>query len=359
MDAFKLKEEDTIRVTEKNLRETAVNIFEKMGMPKEDCVLGADVLITADLRGVSSHGVSNILQRYVGFFKENLINPTPHWKILRETPGIASIDCDGGLGIVMAPRAMEIAIGKARNVGVGMVTMQNGWHLSMASYHAMLALKHNMIGMCMTSTMPFMIPTFGAEARLGTNPIAVAAPADKEAPFVYDAATTVVANNKITLARRSGVKLSPGWIADANGTPIMEETPAPPPGVDRILPLGSTKEMGSHKGYGLAGVVEVFSGILSGGGYGAINPKNVCNHCVVAYNIEAFMDTKQFKSTMDDWLRMLKSTKPAPGHNRVFYPGLPEAETEREYKAKGIPLHREVVDWLRKTCQEYHTQCYI
>jgi LDH2 family malate/lactate/ureidoglycolate dehydrogenase len=216
-----------------------------------------------------------------------------------------------------------------------------------------------MIGMCMTSTMPFMIPTFGAEPRLGTNPIAVAAPADKEAPFVYDAATTVVANNKITLARRSGVKLSPGWIADANGTPIMEETPAPPPGVDRILPLGSIKEMGSHKGYGLAGVVEVFSGILSGGGYGAINPKNVCNHCVVAYNIEAFMDTKQFKSTMDDWLRMLKSTKPAPGHNRVFYPGLPEAETEREYKAKGIPLHREVVDWLRKTCQEYHTQCYV
>jgi len=106
------------------------------------------------------------------FFKENLINPTPHWKILRETPGIASIDCDGGLGIVMAPRAMEIAIGKARNVGVGMVTMQNGRHLSMASYHAMLALKHDMIGMCMTSTMPFMIPTFGAEPRLGTNPIA-------------------------------------------------------------------------------------------------------------------------------------------------------------------------------------------
>jgi LDH2 family malate/lactate/ureidoglycolate dehydrogenase len=347
-------------VTEKNLRETAFNILEKMGMPKDDCTLGADVLITADMRGVSSHGVSNILQRYVGFFKDGLINPKPQWKILRETPGIASIDCDGGLGIVMAPKAMEIAIKKARNVGVGMVTMQNGRHLSMASYHAMLALKHDMIGMCMTSTMPFMIPTFGAEPRLGTNPIAVAAPADKEAPFVYDAATTVVANNKITLARRSGVKLLPGWIADADGTPIMEEVAAPPPGVDRILPLGSIREMSSHKGYGLAGVVDIFSGILTGGGYGANNGgKHVCNHCVVAYNIEAFMDTKQFKKTMDEWLIMLKSTKPASGHDRVLYPGLPEAECEKEYRAKGIPLHHEVVDWLRKTCSELHTECYV
>lgn len=230
----------------------------------------------------------------------------------------------------------------------------------MASYHAMLALKHDMIGMCMTSTMPFMIPTFGAEPRLGTNPIAMAAPANKEAPFVYDAATTVVANNKITLAHRSGVKLLPGWIADVNGTPIMEEVD-PPDLVffDRILPLGSTREMSSHKGYGLAGVVDIFSGILTGGGYGAVNPKHVCNHCVIAYNIETFMDTAQFKQTMDKWLQMLKSTKPAPGHDRVLYPGLPEAERENEYKAKGIPLHREVVDWLQKTCKELNTPCYV
>lgn len=267
MDAFKLKEEDTVRVTEGNLRETAVSIFEKMGMPRDDCRLGADVLITADMRGVASHGVSNILQRYVGFFKDGLVNPKPEWRIMHESPGVARLDCDGGLGIIIAPRAMEIAIEKARKVGVGMVTMQNGRHLGMASYHAMLALKHDMIGMCMTSTYPFMIPTFGAEPRLGTNPIAVAAPADKEAPFVYDAATTVVANNKITLARRSGIKLLPGWIADADGTPIMEEVDAPAPGVDRILPLGSTRDMGSHKGYGLAGVVDIFSGILTGGGY--------------------------------------------------------------------------------------------
>ena len=360
MDTFKLNEKDTIRVKEVPLRQTAINIFEKNGMPMDDARLGADVLITADLRGVASHGVSNILQRYVGFFKDGLINPRPQWHILRESPAVASIDCDGGLGIVMAPKAMAMAIEKARNVGVGMVTMRNGRHLSMASYHAMLALKHDMIGMCMTSTMPFMIPTFGAEPRLGTNPIAVAAPADKEAPFVYDAATTVVANNKIALARRSGIKLLPGWIADAEGTPIMREVEPPAPGVDRILPLGSTREMGSHKGYGLAGVVDIFSGILTGGGYGANNGgKHVCNHCVVAYNIETFMDIAQFKRTMDQWLLMLKSTKPAPGYDRVLYPGLPEAECEKDYRANGIPLHHDVVNWLRMTCKELNTECHV
>ena len=238
MDTFKLKEEDTVRVTEGNLRETAVSIFEKMGVPRDDCRLAADAMVTADLRGVASHGVSNILQKYVLAYQKGLTNPRPQWRILRESPAIASIDSDGGLGIIIAPKAMEIAIEKARNVGLGMVTMRNGRHLGMASYHAMLALKHDMIGMCMTSVGPGMLPTFGAEPRLGTNPIAVAAPADKEAPFVFDAATTVIATNKLTLARRLGIKMPPGWVADANGTPIMEEMDPPDPGACSLLAVG-------------------------------------------------------------------------------------------------------------------------
>ena len=359
LDRFKLKEKDTVRVTEGILREMVVSIFEKMGVSQNDCLVATDALVTADLRGVETHGVSNMLRGYILNYQQGLINPKPRWRILRESPAIASIDCDYGLGIIIAPKAMEIAIEKARNVGVGMVTMRNGRHLGMASYHAMLALKHDMIGMCMTSVRPQMIPTFGAEPRLGTNPIAVAAPADKEAPFVFDAATTVGANNKLELARRSGIKLPPGWVADANGTPIMEEVDPPSPGISRLLPLGSTREMGSHKGYGLAGVVDILSGILTGGGYGAINEPRSCNHCVIAYNIETFMDTVQFKRTMDEWLRMLKSTKPAPGYDRVLYPGLLEAEYEVEYKAKGIPLHNEVVGWFRTICGELRIPCYL
>jgi len=366
LDRFELQEKDTVRVTERNLREAVVSIFEKSGVPQDDCRLAADVLVTADLRGVTSHGVSNLLRGYMEMYKDGITNPEPKWRILRESPATASIDSDEGLGIIITPKAMGIAIEKARNVGVGMVTIMNGRHLSMASYHAMLALKHNMIGVCMTSTTPYMVPTFGAEARLGTNPIAVAVPADKEAPFVYDAATTVIANGKQILARRLGIKLGPGWVADANGTPIMEEVAPPPAGIDgifpyidRLLPLGSTREMGSHKGYGLAGSVEVFSSILTGGGYSAQNGKNNCNHCVIAYNIESFMDTAEFKRTMDKWLQMLKSTKPAPGHDRVLYPGQLEAEHEAECKAKGIPLHREVVEWFRSTCGNLHIPCKV
>lgn len=357
LDRFKLNEKNLVRVSEDKLRETVVGIFEKMGIPKDDCCLAADVLMSADLRGVESHGVSNMLRSYIKGYQQKQINPDPRWHIVRESPSSASIDCDTGLGIIIAPKAMKIAIEKAKKVGVGMVTMKNGRHLGMASYHAMLALKHDMIGLCMTSTPPRMLPTFGAEPRLGTNPIALAAPADTEAPFVYDAATTVVASNKVSLARRLGVKLPPGWVGDADGTPVMEDMDPPAPGYEGrphsfLLPLGSTWELSSHKGYGLASVVEILSGILTGGGYGVSPTQIGFNHCVAAYTIESFMDTTEFKRTMDEWLKFLKSTKPAPGHDRVLYPGLLEAETEKTNRAQGIPLHTEVLSWFQSICKE-------
>jgi len=362
LNRFKLKEQDLVRVPEAHLRETVVKIFEKMDVPKDDCRLAADVLVTADLRGVESHGVSNMLRSYVRGYRDKQTNPKPNMQIVRESPATASIDCDGGLGIIIAPKAMELAIEKAKKVGMGMVTMKNGRHMGMASYHSMIALKHDMIGLCMTSTPPEMLPTFGAEPRLGTNPIALAAPTVHEAPFVYDAATTVVAGNKLGLARRMGVKLPPGWVANADGTPIMEEVEPPRPGYEvrsrsNLLPLGSTRDLGSHKGYGLACVVDILSGILTGGGYGALPGRVGFMHCVAAYNIESFMDTAEFKRTMDEWLKLLRTTKPAPGYDRVLYPGLPEAEAETVNRAKGIPFHPEVITWFRTICGELSIPC--
>ena len=193
LQRFIVAEKDFPRVPEAQLRQTVVHIFEKMKLPSEDCHLAADVLVTADLRGVESHGVSNLLRNYVRSYQQGTNNPNPQWRVTRETPSTATIDCDHGLGIIVAPKAMDLAIEKAKKVGIGMVTMRNGGHMAMASYHAMRALRHDMIGLCMTACVPDMFPTFGAEPRLGTNPIALAAPADKEAPFVFDAATTVVA----------------------------------------------------------------------------------------------------------------------------------------------------------------------
>lgn len=364
LERFKIKEKDLVRVGEEPLRKIVVSMFEKIGMPHDDCVIASDVLITADLRGVESHGVSNMLRQYINEYQAGRTKVDPKWYIMHESPSTASIDCDTGLGIVIAPKAMEIAIQKAKDVGLGMVTMCNGRHLGMAAYHAMLTLKHNMIGLCMTVAPPSMLPTFGAEPRVGTNPIALAAPTGKEAPFVYDAATTVIAGNKLELAGRLGVNLLPGWIAGADGNPVMEEATPPPPRKEGLhgwstylLPLGSIRETGSHKGYGLSCIVEILSGILTGGGYGAKFGRPNFNHCVAACNVEAFMEIERFKQTMDEFLQLLKTTRPAPGHRRVFYPGLLEAECEQERRSNGIPLHYEIVEWIRNKCSELSIAC--
>ena len=350
LEQFHVKAEDAVHVQADALRTTVTSIFEKVNVPPEDARLAADVLVTADLRGVETHGVSNMLRTYVAQYNRGEINDRPNWRVVRETASIANIDSDRGHGIIVTPKAMEIAIQKARNTGVGMVTISNARHLGMAAYHAMMPLEHDMIGVCMTAAPPGMVPTFGAEPRVGTNPIAVAAPAGKEAPFVYDAATTVIAGNKIALARRLGAPLEPGWVADAQGAPIMESMPIPE--VYRHLPLGSTREGGSHKGYGFACIVDILSGILSGTAFGMVPGRPNFSHFVQAIHIEAFTEVDTFKGLMDDFLRALRETPPAPGHDRVYYAGLPEAETVQERLEHGIPLHREVTEWFKDICNE-------
>ena len=156
---------------------------------------------------------------------------------------------------------------------------------------------------------------------------------------MFDAATSIVPANKLILARRLGVKLLPGWVADEDGTPVMHEVDAPPPGPDGIplanlLPLGSTVDLGSHKGYGLMAIVDILGGILSGGGYGLVPGRPNFNHYVAAYDIEAFMDTAEFKRTMDEWLFTLRTTRPALGHDRVVYAGLREAESVEDRRGQ-------------------------
>ena len=350
LELFHIKEEDAVRVQSDPLRATVTTIFEKLNVPEEDARLAADVLVTADLRGVDSHGVSNMLRAYIEGYNRGEINPRPRWEIVRETPATANVDSDTGLGIIVVPKAMEIAIDKARNTGVGMVTISNGRHLGMASYHAMMALKHDMIGTCMTACPPAVLPTFGAEPMMGTNPIALAAPAKEELPFVFDAATSIVPVNKLRMIQRLGAKLPAGWVADDEGNPIMEPIEAP---TNRLLlPLGGTRESGSHKGYGLACIVDILSGILSGTAYGMVPGRPNFSHFVGAYSIEAFTEVDRFKELMDDFLRALKSTPPAPGHERVLYAGLAEAEAEQDRLANGIPLHKEVIEWLQEICNE-------
>ena len=352
LEHFHVPEEDQVRVRRDDLGRTTAAIFGAMGMPAEDAALAADGLVTADIRGCETHGVSNMLRNYVKTFGEGQINPTPDWKITRETSAVATIEADGSHGLVMCPKAMDIAIEKAKEVGIGAVTIHNSRHAGMMAYHAMMAMPHDMIGYAITGGGPIMVPTFGAEPRVGTVPHAWAVPADKMPPFVLDISSTSVAGNKIALLKRTGARLMPGLMAEEDGTPIMEESGDIPDGDLRLLPWGSTRELGSHKGYGMAVIGQVFSGILSAGLFGVSNPPGNGSQFVAAFSIDAFRDVSEFKQSMDEFLTYLVETPPAPGHDHVYYAGLPEHEETLVRERDGIPLHREVVEWFDSETDE-------
>jgi L-2-hydroxycarboxylate dehydrogenase (NAD+) len=346
---FRLSDDIAVRVESAAMRQTVDNIFQALGMPPDDAQRAVDCLLYADDRGIDSHGVSNMMRFYVSGLQDGSINPKPEMKVLRDAPAIATVDSDGGLGLTIGPQAMEIAIEKARQCGVGTVVANNGRHFGAAAYHAQLALAHDMIGISMTVGGLLVAPTFGAEARVGLNPLAVAVPADKEPPFIFDASMSSVAGNKIRLAQRLGEKVLPGWIAEADGTPIMEEQL--PPDDFLILPLGGTREIGSHKGYSLAAMIDILSGVMSGAG-AAVQRKNGVGHHFTVYDVSAFTELDEFKSDMDAYLRALQETPTAPGHDRVFYAGLEEHEEEIERRERGIPYHPEVIEWFRATTSE-------
>ena len=353
LERFKVPVEDQVRVEHGSLHRTTAAVFEAMGEGAEDADTAADVLVTADLRGVETHGVSNMLRRYVDYYREGRIKARPNWSVVRETPGTATIDADRGLVLFIGPPSMEMAIAKARDVGVGVVTINNSGHSGAIGYHAMLAAKQDMVGLCMTTGGASVIPTFASKPMISTDPIAIAAPARNEPPFLFDAAMSAIAGNKLWLARRVGANLLPGWVADGEGTPMMRETTVDEVGEKSILTVGGTREMGSHKGYGFAMMGEILGAVLSGATPAMLDGPDTQSHMFAAYNIDAFTDVDAFKDTMDETLRTLKNTKPAPGHERVIYPGLSEYEEEQDRRANGIPIHREVIEWIEGAVTEF------
>ena len=349
LDRFHVPEEIAIRVPQENMRATLVDIFAKLGMPNEDAVLSADVLMYADIRGVESHGVSNMVRAYITGFQEGTINPNPVTKIVREAAAVCTIDSDEGLGLVVGPAAMNEAINRAENYGIGSVSVTNGRHFGAAGYHAALALEHDMVGIAMTTGGVTVVPTGGAERLVGLNPIAIAAPTKSQPPFIFDASMSSVAGNKITLAKRLGVKTMPGWISESDGTPIMSDREIPDDYM--ILPLGGTREIGSHKGYSLAVMIEILSSVLSGGGAGP-HRRGGASHHFIAYKIDAFTDVEEFKDDLDQYMKTLSESKPAPGQDKVTYAGLPEYEEKIERLEMGIPYHPEVIYWFKSISAE-------
>ena len=349
LEQFHVPEDERVYVEPGRMRAATEDLFMRCGLDDASAKACTDVLLTNDLRAVETHGVSNMMRNYVASYMSGRLNPRPEVETVRETATTANIDGDGALGIHIGADMMQIAIDKAKQYGTGAVTVFDSGHLGGCGYYAAQAAQQGMIGLCMTGghgtrASGGMLPTFAAESRLGTNPIAWAAPARNQHPFLFDVACTQIANNKVGLARRLGVPLEPGWIADTGGNPFNE--PVTPPDEYFLLPFGGTRENGSHKGYGFAAVCAIMCQTLAGVSLaGTDNEYQGGCHFFAAFQIEAFCDYEEFLDNMDDALNHLASTRPASGYDRVLYPGLIEGEETEKRMKEGIPYHREVIEW--------------
>lgn len=342
----------------RRLYDFAKSIFLKIGCSNDHAETATHSLLSADLRGVDSHGVAR-LSGYVRLWEAGRINAKPDIKIIHETPSTAVVDGDSGLGLVVAPFAMQIAIEKATEVGTGWVSVQNSNHFGIAAQHAMMALQHDMIGIAMTNASPLVAPTFSIDKMLGTNPICVVAPAGEEPPFVADLATTTAANGKLEILQRKNQPTPGGWVQDKDGNPSHDAHELKKGGA--LLPLGGDREHGSHKGYALGAMVDIFSALLSGANYApwvppfpayvpmpAQQPGKGIGHFLGAMRIDAFRPAEEFKLAMDHWIQGFRSAKPIPGEQRVLVPGDPEREIYAERINHGIPLLDIVVNDLEE-----------
>ena len=338
------------------LQQFSASVFQRMGCSSADATLAANVLSAADLRGVDSHGIARLVG-YVRLWEKQRINARPNLRVVHETPSTAVVDGDAGLGLVVAPYAMQVAINKAQRAGTGWVSVRHSNHFGIAGYHAMQALPHDMIGVALTNASPLVAPTFSVDRMLGTNPIAVAIPAGEQPPLVVDMATTTVANGKLEILQRKEELAPTGWVQDQAGRPATDPKTVSQGGA--LLPLGSDRPHGSHKGYCLGAVVDIFSAVFSGANYGPWVPPFVSfldppadpvgqgiGHFLGAMRIDAFRSGDAFREHMDRWITTFRQARAAEGHERVLIPGDPERASEARRKAEGIPLLPSVVDDL-------------
>jgi len=347
---------DTQYFSAEYLGNFCLEVFKYFGVVDADARQAVDVLVRSDLRGIDSHGVAR-LHTYVEMLELGRINPQPKIKIVREKSSVATVDGDNGLGLVVGPKANEIAMDKAEKHGSGWVSVCNTNHFGIAGYYPLKALERDLVGWAMTNTTKLVAPLWGAERMLGTNPIAIAFPGYKEPPIVIDMATSAVAYGKIEIALRKKEPVPKGWIVDKEGRATSEPQDMIDGGAQ--LPLGSDREMGGHKGYGLASMVDILCCVLSGANWGPFAPPFALRqeiparsvgkgigHFFGALEIDGFIDKMEFKNQIDEWINVFRNTKPAPGTNGPLIPGDPEREAEAIRGKEGIPLIQPVVDDL-------------
>ncbi len=339
-----------------DLKDYMIRFFTKLGVAEQDARISAEILIAADQRGVSSHGIIRLNTYYGSRIRKGLIDPKSPHTVVKETPTTLLIDGGNGLGMVVGHHAMTRCIEKAKQSGLAFVNVRNSNHYGIAGYYAMMALPHDMIGISFTNAQPLVAPTYGRTAMIGTNPIAVAAPAKEEKPYVLDMATSIVPIGKITVYDKAGQNIPEGWGIDQQG--VVTDNPKAVLQGGALMPLGGTDLMRGYKGYGLGLLVDIFSGVLSGAAFGAEvaqpGEQRTANvgHFFGAVRVDYFREVDEFKTDMDKLIRMMKNAPKAAGQERIFIHGEKEYELEEKYSKTGVPLLSEVVKNLTEAGQD-------
>lgn len=344
------------------LRQFTTEVFTHCGVPEQDARQAADVLCTADEWGIKSHGVAR-LRSYYEMLSLGHINHQATPRIVRESPSVAVLDGDNGLGLVVGPQANGIAMQKAVETGAAWVSVFNSNHFGIAGYYAVRGVAADMICWAMTNTPALVAPLWGVGRMLGTNPLAVAFPAQSAPPVVVDLATSAVSLGVVENALRSGAKVPTGCIVDAEGSPTTEPEKFHPGG--SLLPLGGDREHGGHKGYCLAALIDILCGVLSGANWGPFVPPFPHNinaperqvgqglgHLFGAFRIGAFADPEEFKRRMDEWIDALRATPAAPGTRGVQIPGDPERAAAADSVSNGVPVEKTVVEDLSRLASQ-------
>ena len=351
--------EPNVHVPVKKLVDFMIAALLKMGVPREDAGIIADVLITSDLWGVRSHGVAH-LKMYHERMKKGLQLPETHWRVVKETPTTAVVDGGNGMGMMVGYHSMQLAIQKAREFGLGAVAARNSSHYGIAGYYPLMAVKEGLVGLSLTNAHPSTAPTFGTEPMLGTNPIAVAAPTDEAFPYMFDAATSVVPRGKIEIAARANKPIPEGWVVNKDGVSATDSS-AMIAEMDKgnvaLLPIGGMGElMGGHKGYGLGTMVEIFSAAFQNGAYLSMlhDTDHAGNqqflrigHFFLAIDIEHFIPLEDFKHITGNMMRELRASRKGSGQGRIYTAGEKEYYNTQKVMAEGV----EITPGVRKALQ--------
>jgi len=363
--------EDCIWIDFETMERFMTDVFRGVGVPDEDAKICADVLITADKRGIDSHGIGRLKTIYYDRIRCGIQKPVTEFEVVREGATTAVVDGHDGMGHVIAKKSMEMAIEKARKYGMGMVAVRNSTHYGIAGYYVLMAVEAGMIGVTGTNARPSVAPTFGVENMLGTNPLTFGIPTDEEFPFVLDCATSLTQRGKIEVYDRAGEEIPEGWVIDHTGRTrtdthrILEDLVR---GDAALTPLGGIgEETAGYKGYGYSTVVEILSAALQGGSFlkmlsgydeGGKRVPYRLGHFFIAINVSDFIELDEFKKTAGDILRALRASKKMPGAERIYTAGEKEYLAWLERKDRGVPVNPRLQEEMKTMIGELGLEGY-